>query len=107
MNDSCLIVLHSQCFIFIIIIDIEKKDVQFFFRIKRLSDHNKSINDEEDIEFITEKFSKKNNVILNEKFITVEPERKGMEGRSSETVAIKEKIELNSFLSKKLTKCNY
>ena len=107
MNDSCLIVLHSQCFIFIITIDIEKKDVQFFFRIKRLSDHNKSINDEEDIEFITEKFSKKNNVILNEKFIKAERERKAMEGRSKETVANKEKIELNSFLSEKLTKCNY
>lgn len=88
-------VLHSQCFIFIIIIDIEKKDVQFFFRIKRLSDHNKSINDEEDIEFITEKFSKKNNVRLNEKLIKPEIEHQATEGKSCETVAKKEKIQEN------------
>ena len=61
----------------------------------RLSYHNKSINGEEDIEFITEKFLKKNNVRLNEKLLKPEIEHQAMEGKSCETVAKKEKIQEN------------
>ena len=61
----------------------------------RLSYHNKSINVEEDIEFITEKFLKKNNVRLNEKLLKPEIEHQAMEGKSCETVAKKEKIQEN------------
>ena len=61
----------------------------------RLSYYNKSINDEEDIEFITEKFLKKNNVRLNEKLLKPEIEHQAMEGKPYEKVAKKEKIQEN------------